>query len=588
MEPTQPASAGSPEATASFTYRHIMLALDNSAHSSRGLDLGLALASAFGARVTGAHAYAAKLHDLRFKQMEGGLPERYRREEELEKQRQVHDTLITRGLEIITDSYLDVLADRAGAFDLTPQRKSLEGKNYRALLDDIAGSDYDLVVLGALGLGTVEESLVGSVCERVVRHTDRDVLVAKDPELELGDGPVMVAVDGSSRSFAALKTALSLARRLDLEVEVVSAFDPFFHYVAFHSIAGVLSDEAGEVFKFKEQEQLHEEIIDSGLAKIYQAHLAVAEKVAAEEEMEISTELLAGKPFEVILKRVRHRRPSLLVVGRSGVHADGLDELGSNTHNLLRLVPCHVLIVNRQFEPELDDVAEETTVWTEEAEERMERVPGFVRNMARAAILRFAHERGHTVVSSSLVDEAVANLLPPSAMEAMGMVAAAAEKRRRTQAENAVPQGREAARKARRTFDGRTLFWEDEAKAALEKIADPTVREAVELRAEKMAHRDGTKTVTAGLVSRVAGEPAAAGTSTAAATAGELSWEEDALARLQRVPEGFMRARARQRVEACTRELGETVVTLELCEAGLAEARRLMAEMMSQEDPPPR
>ncbi len=578
METSQLASTNTSEAAASFAYRHILLALDNSAHSNRGLDLGLALASAFQARVTGAHAYAAKLHDLRFKQMEGGLPERYRREEELEKQRDVHDTLITRGLEIISDSYLDVLADRAGAFDLTPQRKSLEGKNYRALLDDIASSDYDLVVLGALGLGTVKESVVGSVCERVVRHTDRDVLVARDPELELGDGPVIVAVDGSARSFAGLKTALSLARRLDLEVEVVSAFDPFFHYVAFHSIAGVLSDEAGEVFKFKEQEQLHEEIIDSGLAKIYQAHLAVAEKVAAEEETQISTELLAGKPFEVILKRVRHRRPSLLVVGRSGVHADGLDELGSNTHNLLRLVPCHLLIVNRQFEPKLDDVAEETTVWTEEAEGRMERVPGFVRNMARAAILRFAHERGHTVISSSLVDEAVSNLLPPSAMEAMGMVTAAAEKRRRAQAENVVAHGHEAARGAERTFDGRTLLWEDEAKAALEQIADPAVRETVKLRAEKMAHREGTGAITARLVNRFAGDLPEVDASTASA-AGELSWEEDALERLHRVPEGFMRAKARERVEAHTHELGRTVVTLELCEAGLAEARRIMAEM---------
>ena len=33
--------------------------------------------------MTGIHAYAAKLHDNRFRQMEGGLPERYRKEQEM-------------------------------------------------------------------------------------------------------------------------------------------------------------------------------------------------------------------------------------------------------------------------------------------------------------------------------------------------------------------------------------------------------------------------------------------------------------------------------------------------------------------------
>ena len=37
--------------------------------------------------------------------------------------------------------------------------------------------------------------------------------------------------------------------------------------------------------------------------------------------------------------------------------------------------------------PPLDLVAQETITWTEEAEERMARVPSFVQNMARMAIL---------------------------------------------------------------------------------------------------------------------------------------------------------------------------------------------------------
>ena len=49
------------------------------------------------------------MHDVRFKQMEYTLPEEYQHEQELERQRKIHDSLITRGLQLISDSYLDVM-----------------------------------------------------------------------------------------------------------------------------------------------------------------------------------------------------------------------------------------------------------------------------------------------------------------------------------------------------------------------------------------------------------------------------------------------------------------------------------------------
>ena len=548
----------------SFAYRHVMMAVDNSAHSNRGVEIGLAIAAAFGAQVTGSHAYAAQLHDLRFKQMEGGLPEQYRRESELEKQRETHDTLITQGLEIITDSYLDVVDEQAGNLNLQLVRKSVEGKNYRALLDDIHGSDYDLVVLGAMGLGAVRSSTLGSVCERIVRRTDRDVLVARDPKRSIGDGPIMVAIDGSSRSYAGLKTAMLLGAHFDVNVEVVSAFDPYFHYVAFHSIAGVLSDEAGEVFRFKEQEKLHEEIIDSGLAKIYQAHLAVSEKIAAEDDAVITTRLLAGKPYEVILRHIRKRNPSLLVIGRTGVHADYDLDIGSNAENLLRLAPCHLLITSREFTPRAEQIAEETTTWTEEAEARMDAVPAHVRSMARMAIIRYAQDHGHTVISTRIVDEAVENLLPADAMAAMGVLTKAARKR---QLKNIARQ-----EGAARTFDGRQLRWNSDAIRMLETVEDETARSHIRLRVEKLAHSEKRKIVSKDMVHRMLadGDQRDAG----------LSWSDDAIRRIERVPEGFMRDASKRRVEDFAHRQGHAEITLEICEAGLAEARNAMMQAM--------
>ena len=43
--------------------------------------------------------------------------------------------------------------------------------------------------------------------------------------------------------------------------------------------------------------------------------------------------------------------------------------------------------------------------WTEEAKERLNRVPFFVRNMAKKSILDFARERKVTVIDGKLMDE---------------------------------------------------------------------------------------------------------------------------------------------------------------------------------------
>ena len=86
IAPTKAESLGS----APVPLARILVALDASDHANRALDQAVRLAATAGGTVTGVHAYAAKLHDNRFRQMEGGLPERYRKEQEMEHQREVH------------------------------------------------------------------------------------------------------------------------------------------------------------------------------------------------------------------------------------------------------------------------------------------------------------------------------------------------------------------------------------------------------------------------------------------------------------------------------------------------------------------
>lgn len=400
-------------------YKSIYVPVDNSDHSNAALDIGVSLAKTFGGKVIGSHVYAAKMHDRRFKQMEAGLPEEYQGEKELERQRQIHDSLITRGLEIISDSYMDVVTQKCGDANIPHETLGLEGRNFKVLVEDINTHKYDLSIIGALGLGAVKDSVIGSVCERVVRRVRHsDVLVVKDTA-PMNGGAIVVAVDGSPLSFGGLKTGLELGKALNKPVEAIAAFDPYFHYAAFHSISGVLSEEAGKVFRFKEQEKLHEEIIDSGLAKIYQSHLDVSRDLAQEDGTDIKTTLLDGKVFEKVLKYARQAKPWLLIVGRTGVHSDDEMDIGSNTENLLRSLPCNVLVSNRAFVPPVDTQAEYTMVWSDEALQRMEKIPIFARGVAKTAIHRYAIEKGYTIISNSVVDEAIGTILPKSALDSM-------------------------------------------------------------------------------------------------------------------------------------------------------------------------
>jgi nucleotide-binding universal stress UspA family protein len=552
--------------------------VDSSDHSNRGITEAGAIAALSGATITGAHVYAAKLHDQRFRQMEGGLPELVREEQELERQRDVHDDLITRGLGIISDSYLDQVERHLQPAGIVPKRCALEGKNYRELVREANSGNYDLLVLGALGLGRVPGSRIGTVCRRTARRANIDTLVIRDPERSISDGPIVVAVDGSTKSFGGLMTALDLAAEWQVPIKVIAAFDPYYHYVAFNRIAGVLSEEAGKVFRFQDQEKLHEEIIDSGLAKIYQGHLSIAASLAGDRGIEVESVLLDGKPHEVILRYLKKVQPSLLVMGRTGIHADPELDIGGNSEQLLEDAPCAVLLSEREHQPQVDRLAAVTTSWSTEAEQRMERVPSFVRSMARMAILRYAQERGHTVITERLVEEATAKLMPGRPEQAMAEIGAAHD------------AGELQAKPKNYTAP---LRWSDAATARLLSVKDLPLRGSLSLKAEKKARAEGSEEVSAAHIGAFLETEAAndvsdnasndtASPEPSAPPAMEPHWQAAALARLARVPEGFMRDKSHERIENYAREHGHQNIDLAVAEAGLAAARQAMEASMSQ------
>jgi nucleotide-binding universal stress UspA family protein/Zn finger protein HypA/HybF involved in hydrogenase expression len=623
-------------------YKHIYVPVDNSDFSNRAIDLAVELGTAFGARLTGSHVYAARLHDYRFKQMEYTLPEEYKDENELERQRKIHDSLIAMGLQLISESYLDVMKARADAAGLPFTPKMMDGKHYKALIEDTQASDYDLVIMGALGMGAVKDSQLGSVTERFVRKIGRDTLIIRNHErLKDAQGAIVVCVDGSPQSFHGLKIGIALSKALGRPVQAVGVYDPYLHYAMFNGIVGVLNEKASKIFRFKEQEQLHEEIIDTGLAKIYQSHLEIGRKLAAEDGVDLSITLLDGKCFEKILTFARKEQPWLLIMGRVGVHSDELEtDLGSNTENLMRLAPCNVLLTGGKFYPPLDVKAEEIISWTEEAEARMERVPIQVKGVARTALLRYAIEQGHTVITNKVIDEAMAIFMPTRMAEKMQILAedvAVARLRVDSQPATAIcsvcgytvkgpnavvtcpvckaaPEkfqviskevveaiaAQEGGIQEEESMPGVQVKWSADARDALREVSDAYLRRRAKARVEKYARSKKIPVITcqlalpmieetvgrdklgAGwdtLLARTKFEPAEAPATPA--TSSPFTWTDDATGRLNRVPAGFMRDMTREEVERVAAAKNATVIDLALCEEGIGHARETMNEVIS-------
>ena len=618
-------------------YQKIYVAVDSSAHAKQASEVAIALGHLFGAGIVSGHVDETSHERERRQRLLANLPP-----EMLPGPSASTGPSPGPGdaaaLDIIRSG--EAVADVVG---VPYQARTLSGRAYEALRDDVRASGSELLVLGASGTSSAAGATgLGSVCERLLRECHVDTLVVKDPRVSIeAPGNILVCIDGSQQSYSGLRTALALGKKLDKTVEAVGVYDPYLHYTLFNGIVTVLSEQASKIFKFKDQEKLHEEIIDTGLAKIYQAHLEVARQVAQDEGVSLKITLLDGKASQKILQHIRKTSPWLVVMGRIGVHSKDDMDVGATSENLLRAMPCNALVASQKFAPAIDVLAAESMEWTPEALKKMGRVPDFVRGVATTAILRWAMQRGHSVITPGVINSAMGDLLPAGAAQAMGYVAEEVAKAKDNldqgttficaecgyasrdlrpvkcpvcsaagdtfekidrQAIEAAGTLESGSIEAEETFDGVQLTWVSEAKEVLRRVPSGYERRRSKARIEKTAKVRGLTTVTKEFAIDMVQQEMADGSylsgrgerlevevkkqelpddATPLPREGSpLSWTEGAWVRICRVPQGFMRDMTREKVEEVAAARGATSIDLALCEEGIAEGRRMMAEAL--------
>jgi hypothetical protein len=296
--------------------------------------------------------------------------------------------------------------------------------------------------------------------------------------------------------------------------------------------------------------------------------------------------------------------------------------LGSNAENVLRAAPCDVLLSTRLVVPRLDVRAEETVRWTPEAEERMKHVPEQVKGIARTGVLRLALEKGHSVITSAVIDDAMDRFMPKSASAATKALAEAVALERaksgpvsmcRACGVAATQSGAvkctvcggtdfevisqemiekiaavEGGLEEETTYDGRKLRWSEDARKGLWTMKNAYQRRRVKARVEKRARMMKLGAITLDFARQVIEEET--GTpldikSHPAVMAAEAKlvarddkknplistfvWTDDAAQRILRVPAGFMRNKTQERIEELAHERAVAGIDLALVEEGI-------------------
>ncbi len=202
-----------------------------------------------------------------------------------------------------------------GAGTVTPVLRY--GSAVSTLLAEAEENDANLVVVGTRGLGAIRRALMGSVSTRVARDARCPVAVVP-PGAPIGSsGPVVIGVDGSAGSIAALRWAAATTEGNIHAVHVMEyPFGPEY---------------AVEGLVFQGHEAFGRDV----------AERTVAEAVGADAD--VSIEVLDGDARDVLNQVAQASHASLIVVGAR--RGEGLAGLGSVATSVAAHADVAVVVV---------------------------------------------------------------------------------------------------------------------------------------------------------------------------------------------------------------------------------------------------
>jgi nucleotide-binding universal stress UspA family protein len=193
-----------------------------------------------------------------------------------------------------------------------------------ALLKLIEKERPGLVIVGSHGRTALARVVLGSVAERIVRHSPSPVLVARtDPAWPLS--AVLVPLDFSETDEEALHLAAVLASAVPAAFELL-------HVLPYREVAGLIYPEAVAAWSAGEKSERERE-----------AEKEIREAAARHPQLKATPLVSVGAPADEILDEARGSAADLILIATHG--RTGLPRLflGSVAEQVIRYAPCSVL-----------------------------------------------------------------------------------------------------------------------------------------------------------------------------------------------------------------------------------------------------
>ncbi len=207
-----------------------------------------------------------------------------------------------------------------------------------ALLSYAEHHDIDLIVMGTHGRSGLRRMLLGSVAEEVVRWAPCPVLTVRATAPAPEDiNAILVPIDFSESSKAAVQQAVRLARLLDARLDLLHVGETV-PVPAFYD-TGFIVYEYGPQFAEHALEQLHGLVSD-------------ATAIEPGKELDVRVHVGVGQSPNVIANEAERLHSDLIVMGTRGL--SGLKHLllGSVAERVLRLAGCPVLVTKSEADVE--------------------------------------------------------------------------------------------------------------------------------------------------------------------------------------------------------------------------------------------
>lgn len=140
---------------AKYQIKKILVPIDGSKNSFRGLDTAITLARQCGATITG--LFVVPIYPKSF------MPITYAKE------------YLTKAVK----EFMDDAKKRSAQKGIVFVGKTMIGRESSEIIDFAAKNKFDIIVIGSRGLGSVKETFLGSVSHAVVHKSKIPVLIVK-------------------------------------------------------------------------------------------------------------------------------------------------------------------------------------------------------------------------------------------------------------------------------------------------------------------------------------------------------------------------------------------------------------------------